>query len=78
MTAALFVIAFALCLVALGLFSLAYSKNLATKQDLNRMEERLTDTIAKNANITPAIVAAAMRLWSSLDKLDATVPDQQK
>lgn len=49
----------------------------ATKDDLKEMEVHLTEAIAKNANITPSIEKVAIKLGSSLDKLDAQVPDKQ-
>lgn len=49
----------------------------ATKSDLNEMEYRLTEVIARQANITPSIGSAAMSVQSALDKLDASIPDKQ-
>lgn len=45
---------------------------------LAEMEQRLTDAIAKKTEIDPSLEAAAMKVQSALDKLDATIPDKKE
>lgn len=48
-----------------------------TRKDLRDAEDRIRKAIEDVSVINPKVEAAAKRLGTALDKLDATIPDKQ-